>query len=81
MDCNSYNGITLLSVPDKVFARFLLSHIRDYLIWTQPEQAGFTPKRSTVDRILGLWVLIDLTSRSCSTRWMGEHSKTFCADV
>ena len=59
-DCNNYRGITLLSVPGKVFARLLLNRIRDHLILTQrPEQAGFTPKRSTIDRILGLRVLIE----------------------
>ena len=58
-DCNNYRGITLLSVPGKVFARLLLNRIRDHLISTQrPEQAGFTPKRSTIDRILGLRILI-----------------------
>ena len=66
-DCNNYRGINLLSVPGKVFARLLLNRIRDHLILTQrPEQAGFTPKRSTVDRILGLRVLIE---RRLEYRW------------
>ena len=56
MDCNNY----LLSVPGKVFALLLLNRIRDHLILTQhPEQAGFTPKRSTIDWILALRVLIE----------------------
>ena len=51
--------ITLLSILGKVFARLILNRIRDHLILTQrPEQAGFTPKRSTIDWILGLRVLI-----------------------
>ena len=59
-DCNNYRGITLLSVPGKVFARLLLGRIRNHLVSTQrPEQAGFMPKRSTIDRILGLRVLIE----------------------
>ena len=46
--------------PGKVFARLLLNRIRDHLILTQfPGQAGFTPKRSTIDRILELRVLIE----------------------
>ena len=59
-DCNNYRGVTLLSVPGKVLAQLLLSRIRDHLLSSQrPEQAGFTPKRSTTDRILGLRALIE----------------------
>jgi exonuclease III len=59
-DCNSYRGVTLLSVPGKVFARLLLDRIRSHLLLHQRlEQSGFTPKRSTVDRILALRVLIE----------------------
>ena len=60
MNCNNYCGITLLSVPGKVFARLLLNRIRDHLILTKrPEQAGFTAKKPKIDRILGLRVLIE----------------------
>ncbi len=59
-ECNNYRGITLLSVPGKVFARILLNRVRQLLLAHQrPEQSGFTPKRSTVDRILALRVLIE----------------------
>ena len=45
----------LLSVPGKVFARIILDRIRHHLLEHQrPEQSGFTPKRSTIDRILAL---------------------------
>ena len=57
-DCNAYRGVTLLSVPSKVLARILLNRIRPHLLKHQrPEQSGFTPKRSTIDRILALRVL------------------------
>ena len=57
-DCNAYRGVTLLSVPSKVLARILLNRIRPHLLKHQrPEQSGFTPKRSTTDRILALRVL------------------------
>ena len=60
MDCNNYRGIILLNVPGKVFAHLILNSIHDHLVLTQrPQQAGFTPKRSTIDRILGLHVLIE----------------------
>ena len=59
-DCNNYRGVTLLSVPGKVFARLLLLRVRDHLLKLQrPEQSGFTPKKSTTDRILALRVLVE----------------------
>ena len=59
-DCTNYRGITLLSVPGKVLAHILLSRIRPHLLQTQrPAQSGFTPKKSTVDRILALRILVE----------------------
>ena len=47
-------------MPGKVFARVLLNRVRGQLLAHQrPEQSGFTPKRSTVDRILALRVLTE----------------------
>ena len=52
--------MTLLSVPSKVFARVLLNRVRSHLLaFQRPEQSGFTPKKSTTDRILALRVLIE----------------------
>jgi len=57
-DCNNYRGVTLLSVPGKIFARILLQRFHDHLLAHQrPEQSGFTPKKSTNDRILALRVV------------------------
>ena len=59
-DCNSYRGVTLLPVPSKVFAQIILDRFRHHLLEHQhPEQSGFTPKRSTNDRILALRVLTE----------------------
>ena len=59
-DCGNYRGITLLSTPSKVFARILLSRIRQHLLETQrPEQSGFTPGKSTIDQILALRLLAE----------------------
>ena len=59
-DCNNYRGITLLSVPGKVLAHVLLTRIRSQLLkYQRPEQSGFTPGKSTVDRILALRVLVE----------------------
>ena len=45
-DCNNYQGLTLLSVPGKVFARIILDRVRHHLLEHQrPEQSGFIPKR------------------------------------
>ena len=59
-DCGNYRGITLLSVPGKVLAHLLLMRIRGHLLKHQrPEQSGFTPGKSTTDRILALRVLVE----------------------
>ena len=59
-DCNNYRGITLLSVPGKVLAHLLLTRMRSQLLKLQrPEQSGFTPGKSTTDRILALRVLVE----------------------
>ena len=56
--CNNYSGVTLLSASGKALAWLVLNRIRPQLLGHQrPEQSGFTPKRSTVDRILALRVL------------------------
>ena len=52
--------MTLLSVPGKVFAWIIIDRVRHHLLEHQrPEQSGFTPKRSTIDCILALWVLTE----------------------
>ncbi|KAG0730476.1 Transposon TX1 uncharacterized protein [Chionoecetes opilio] len=59
-DCNNYRGITLLSVPGKVLAHLLLTRIRSHLVKHQrPQQSGFTPGKSTTDRILALRALVE----------------------
>ena len=60
-DCNNYHsGITLFSVPGKVLlAHLLLTRILTHLLKHQsPDQSGFTPGKSTTDRILALRVLV-----------------------
>ena len=47
-------------MASKVFAKIILHSVRHHLLEHQrPEQSGFTPKRSTIDRILALWVLTE----------------------
>ena len=48
-----FRGVTLLSVPGKVFAWIILDRVHHHLLEHQcPEQSGFTPKRSMIDHIL-----------------------------
>ena len=52
--------MTLLSVAGKVIAWIILDRIRHHLLEHQrPEQSGFTPKRSMINRILALQVLTE----------------------
>jgi len=58
-DCRKYGGITLLSVPRKVFATVLLSKICDQLLaHCRKEQSGFTHGRSAIGRIVTLKTVI-----------------------
>ena len=70
--------MTLLSVLGKVFARIILDRVHHHLLeHLCPEQSGFTPKRSTIDRILRV-----LTERSQEFRQgllaaFVDHCKAF----
>ena len=67
--------VTLPSVPGKFLARIFMDSVRQKLLTHQcHEQSGFTPKKSTVDRILALRVV-----RQTFT-YLGSviHSSTSC---
>ena len=52
--------MTLPSMLGKVFARIIIDRVRHHLLEHQhPEQTGFTPKKSTIDRILAFRVLTE----------------------
>ena len=54
-ECSNYRGITLLSVPGKVFAHIILARIKPTLLsHRRPRQSGFTSGRSTCDCIATL---------------------------
>ena len=55
---SNYRPITLLSVPSKVITAIILKRIQPLILSKRrPQQAGFTPQRSTTDCILTLTVL------------------------
>jgi len=59
--CSSYRPISLLPVPNKVFAHVLLERLQPLLTRQRgPQQSGFTCSRSTIDAILMLHLLAEL---------------------
>ena len=61
-ECNNYRGITLLSVPGKLFAMLLLKRATKYLHpLRRHQQAGFMPGRSTTEQIHTIRQLIEKT--------------------
>ena len=58
--CCNYRGITLLSIPGKVFARILLERMKEAIDKKlREEQAGFRKGRSTTDQIASLRIIIE----------------------
>ncbi|XP_045446396.1 uncharacterized protein LOC123654541 [Melitaea cinxia] len=54
-DCDSYRGVSLLSVPGKVFARVLLNRLMKLSEQLLPEtQFGFRPERGTCEAIFSV---------------------------
>uniref|UniRef100_A0A3B3S8K7 Reverse transcriptase domain-containing protein n=1 Tax=Paramormyrops kingsleyae TaxID=1676925 RepID=A0A3B3S8K7_9TELE len=53
--CSNYRGITLLSLPGKVFSRVLERRVRSIVdSRIQEEQCGFRPGRGTLDQLYAL---------------------------
>jgi len=62
-ECSNWQGITLLSVPGKVFARILLNRMKDTVHQLlRQQQAGFRPGRSCMDQIFLLRQMIEKVS-------------------
>ena len=59
-NCNNYRGITLLSIPGKVFNRIILERIKTAVDnKLREEQAGFRKNRSTTDQIATLRIIVE----------------------
>ncbi|VDP55650.1 unnamed protein product [Schistosoma mattheei] len=72
--CNNYRGITLLSIPEKVFNRVLLNRMKDCVgSQLRDQQAGFRKDRSRTDQITTLRINVEQsTAKSC----MKDRSQT-----
>ena len=59
-NCDNWRGITLLSLPSKIFCRILLDRINSALdTKLRPEQAGFRKGRGCIDQIFTLRNIIE----------------------
>ncbi|KAK3780057.1 hypothetical protein RRG08_061825 [Elysia crispata] len=59
-NCNNYRGITLLSIPGKVFTRILLERIKETVDdQLRDNQAGFRKNRSCTDQIAALRIIVE----------------------
>ncbi|MDF4304923.1 reverse transcriptase domain-containing protein, partial [Vibrio parahaemolyticus] len=53
--CSNYRGITLLSLPGKIYSRVLEKRVRSMVEpQIEEEQCGFCPRRGTVDQLFTL---------------------------
>ncbi|GAB1609994.1 hypothetical protein Ahia01_001285300 [Argonauta hians] len=59
--CSYFRGITLLSIPGKIFSRILLMRAIPYFRGEnrRPQQAGFMPNRSTTNQISALRLIVE----------------------
>lgn len=58
--CNNYRGITLLSVPSKIFNRVILNRLQEAVDRRlRDQQAGFRKDRSCTDHIATLRIIIE----------------------
>jgi len=59
-NCDNWRGITLLSIPSKVFCRVILCRIRDQVDrLLREEQAGFRSLRGCIDQIFALRNIVE----------------------
>ena len=65
--CSNYRGVTLLSIPGKVFNRVLLNRMKDAIDpQLREQQAGSRKNRSCTDKIATLRIIL-------SSPWSGIH--------
>ena len=79
-DCANYRGITLLSVPGKVFSRILLNRMKDAVDPVlRDQQAGFRKNRSCTDQIATLRIILEQSQEWNSSLYINflDYEKAF----
>ncbi|VDO91334.1 unnamed protein product [Schistosoma margrebowiei] len=78
--CENYRGITLLSIPGKVFNRMLLNQIKDAVdAQLRDQQAGFSKDRSCTDQIATLRIIVEQSVEWSSSLYINfiDYEKAF----
>ena len=78
--CSNYRGITLLSVPGKVFNRIILERMKTHVDrHLRDEQAGFRKERSCTDQIATLRIILEQSLEWNSTLYVNfiDYEKAF----
>ncbi|VDP26420.1 unnamed protein product [Schistosoma curassoni] len=78
--CEKYRGITLLSVPGKVFNRVLLNRMEDAVdAQLRDQQAGFCRDRSCIDQIATLRTIVEQSVEWNSSLYINfiDYEKAF----
>lgn len=79
-NCANYRGITLLSVPGKVFNRILLERMKRAVDpFLRDQQAGFRQNRSCVDQIATLRIIVEQSLEWNSSLYINfvDYEKAF----
>ncbi len=59
-ECSRYRGISLLSVPGKVYGRILTERLIEVTEWkVSEEQGGFRKGKGCVDQIFAMKMLVE----------------------
>ncbi|VDP78017.1 unnamed protein product, partial [Schistosoma curassoni] len=79
-NCDNYRGITLLSIPGKVFNRVLLNWMKDPVdARLRDEQAGFRRDRSCTGQIATLRIIVEQSIEWNSSLYINyiDYEKAF----
>ncbi|CAH8572457.1 unnamed protein product [Schistosoma haematobium] len=78
--CDNYRGITLLSIPGKVFNRVLLNRMKDCVdVQLRDQHAGFRKDRSCTDQIATLRIIVQQSIEWSSSLYINfiDYEKAF----